>query len=168
MLLFVRGLFFIAVAVLLVGCEQRKPAMSDADFEAFKASHPGMKETCLDAVRYGGDWGSAVDDPDCFENLPPQRWRGLWNSGWEWSIFCPEPAKACPASSADGGIALRFADSAPPPHVPISEGILFQVEFIGRRTKVPGSFSHLGQYKHMMVVDRLISMRQVPRMVANK
>jgi hypothetical protein len=140
--------------------------MSEADFQAFKESHPGMKHTCLDEVKFGREWATAVDDPDCFQMMPAQRWTGLWNSGWEWSMFCPDPATKCKDSYR--GIALKFADSAPPPDVPISNGILFHVEFIGRRTKVPGYFDHQGQYKHLMVVDRLLSMKQVPRVVADK
>jgi hypothetical protein len=168
MLLSMRRALIIAFGLVLVGCHHRQPAMPDSEFEAFRQSHPGMKHACLDAVRYGKHWGDVVDDPDCFEMLPPQHWSGLWNSGWEWSIFCPESAEVCPVSGAYRGVALRFAKSAPPPDVPGSDGILFRMEFIGRRTKVPGFFSHMGQYKHLMVVDHLISMKQVPKVTAEK
>src|SRR6185503_5767125 len=86
------------VGALLVSCHQRKPAVSDEDVARFKASFPGITQRCLDDYRYGASWGDLIDKPECFEMLPPQRWSGLWNSGWEWSIFCPEPAQACPLS----------------------------------------------------------------------
>ena len=39
---------------------------------------------------------------------------------------------------------------------------LYRIEFIGRRTKVPGYFGHLNTYEHMVIVDRLISIRTIP------
>jgi hypothetical protein len=137
--------------------------MPDVEFNEFKVEHPGMTDECLNAVRYGRDWASAVDDADCFEMLPPQRWSGLWNTGWEWSIFCPKPATTCPVTSADRGISLRFAGSEPHREAATAGGTVFQVEFIGRRTKVAGYHGHLDQYAHLMMVDRLISIRQVPQ-----
>jgi hypothetical protein len=58
------------------GCGQRKPAVSDEDFAAFRQANPGMTKQCLDAFRYGGDAAWRPDDPDCLEMLPPQRWSG--------------------------------------------------------------------------------------------
>src|SRR6476620_5835107 len=31
----------------------------------------------------------------CYKMLPQQRWRGLWVSGHEYSIFCSDPARTC-------------------------------------------------------------------------
>ena len=49
-----RVLTALLVILLLVGCHHRKTAVSDADFEAFRASHAGMVERCLNDYRYGG------------------------------------------------------------------------------------------------------------------
>ena len=155
-----RGSFLVAISLLLVGCHHRKPAVSDADFEAFRAYNPGATQWCLDDYRYGGPGALPLRTSDCYEMLPDQHWSGLWNSGWEWSIFCPAPAQSCPQSASNGGIALEFSERAPP-EVPISNGMLFRVQFIGRRTKEPGHYDHLGQYKHVVVVDRMISIKRV-------
>ena len=158
MLLFVKSAFVIATALLLVGCQNRKAAMSDADFEAFKSSHPGMTGECLNAVRFGRDWASTVDDPNCFAMLPQQRWSGLWATNGEYSTFCPDPAKEC--GMPNRGITLRFTERSyfkkPPPLG------LYHIEFVGRRTKVPGYHGQLDVYAHLLVVDRLISLQAIP------
>ena len=135
--------------------------MSDADFEAFRASNPGMTKRCLDDYRYGGIVALPDRTSDCYEMLPDQRWSGLWDSGWEWSIFCPSPAKTCSTSESNGGIALEFAKNNPAPSAALSNGTLFRVEFIGRRTKMAGHYDHLGQYKHVVVVNRMISIKRI-------
>lgn len=57
-------LCFCLSALALGGCGQRTPASSDADYQAFKESHPGMTAQCLEAVRYGGVSAWRPDDPD--------------------------------------------------------------------------------------------------------
>lgn len=151
--------FVFLISVLLVGCHHRQPAMPERDYDAFRQSHPGMTDECLTAVRYGKFRGDVVDDPNCFEMLPSQRWSGLWVRGFEWTNFCSDPAKACSIFGAPGESWLQFADQAhliqrPP------EGT-YHIEFIGRRTKVPGHFGHLDQYDHLMIVDKLVSIRRV-------
>ena len=148
----------IAVAVLLIVCQDRKPAVSNAEFAAFKASHPGMTQACLDEVRYGGFVAWRPDDPDCYEMLAAQRWGGLWEHGWEWTNFCPDPAKQCDWM-AERGTWLIFAESADPGQ-DLPEGV-HRIEFVGRRTRVPGNFGHTNSYDHLMIVDRLISIQPV-------
>jgi len=132
--------------------------MSDSDFEGFKASHPGMSERCLEDARYGGNWVAFVDDPKCFEVSPDQRWSGLWDTNGEYSTFCPDPAKEC--GSPNRGITLRFADpSYLKPSFPLGQ---YHVEFIGRRTRVPGYHGQQDLYAHLMVVDRLVSIQKIP------
>lgn len=144
--------------MLLVGCNQRKPAMSNADFQAFKAANPGMRQKCLNDVRYGGFKAWRPDDPDCFEMMPAQRWSGLWERGWEWTNFCPDPATECDWMAKRGTWLIFAKDAYRGPAQP--DG-LYRVEFVGRRTKVPGNFGHMNSYDHLMVVDRLISIRRV-------
>jgi hypothetical protein len=143
--------------MLLVSCHHRKPAMSNADFQLLKASHPTMSQRCLDEARYSGDWASRLDDPDCFEMLPDQRWSGRWDTNGEYSTFCPDGTKQC---EANGGITLKFTDrSAPSESLPLGE---YRIQFIGRRTKVPGHHGQLDVYAHFMIVDRLISLQRIP------
>jgi hypothetical protein len=159
MLLFVRVFYSIATGLLLVGCHQRKPAMSDADFQEFKASYPGMTKRCLDETRYGGMSAWRPDDSDCFAMLPAHRWSGLWEKGWEWTNFCPDPAKECDWM-AKRGTWLTFAKGARSETV-LPDGT-YRIEFVGRRSKVPGNFGHQASYDHLMVVDRVISIQRIP------
>lgn len=150
----------IAAATLLAGCKYREPAMSSADIQQFAASHPGITQTCLDDVRWGRrDWGDVVDDSGCFEMLPAQRWRGLWETGWEWTNFCPDPATKCDWMSGHGTW-LTFGSNAY--HGPVLPDGTYRIDFVGRRTKVPGYFGHQDEYDHLMVVDRVISIRKIP------
>ena len=154
-----RGLFAIAIA-LLTGCEYHEPGMSSADIQAFAAEHPGLTATCLNDVRWGRrDWGSVSSDADCFEMQPARRWSGLWEHGWEWTNFCPDPAKKCDWM-AEPGTWLTFAEKVNLPD-DLPDGT-HRIEFIGRRTKVPGHFGHQAGYEHLMVVDQVISIRAIP------
>jgi hypothetical protein len=154
----VRIAYLIAVGSLLVSCHERKPAMPDSEFEKFRAAWPGMTKQCLDEIRYYGILAWRPDDPDCFEMMPAQQWSGLWETGWEWSNFCPSPATECDWM-AKRGIWLTFAKDAY--HGPERPDGVYQIHFIGRRTKAPAQFGHQGNYDHLIVVDRLISMSQV-------
>ena len=154
-----RGLFVILVGLLLfVGCDQRKPSMSGADFAEFRASNPGMTERCLNENRFGGIAAWRPDDPNCFAMLPARPWSGLWEKGWEWTNFCPDPAKECDWM-AKRGTWLIFAEGARP-KADLPDGT-YRIEFIGRRSKVPGNFGHTAAYEHLMVVDRVTSIRKV-------
>jgi hypothetical protein len=158
--LLMRGIVFALLCASLLGCEYREPGMSSADIQAFAASHPGMTQTCLDDVRWGRrNWGDATPRNGCFEMEPAKRWRGLWDSGWEWSIFCAESARNCRTFPEKGDSWLVFSDGAyKGPH--LQDG-LYEIEFVGRRTAKPAYFGHLDQYDYEMVVDRMIAIRMI-------
>ena len=154
----VKAIFVLPLLTPLLGCEQPQPAISDEEFIAFRESHPGMVQTCLDEVRFGGFIEWRPDDPDCYEMLPAQRWSGLWEHGWEWTNFCPDPADTCDWM-AKRGIWLEFADNVELDDIP-PDGI-HRIEFVGRRTKVPGYFGHAASYEHLMIIDQIISLEPV-------
>src|SRR5207253_4306877 len=139
------------VALALGGCNHRKPAVSGADYQAFKAAYPGMTKQCLDAYRYGGARAWRPDDPDCFEMTPARHWSGLWETGSEWTNFCPEPAKQCDWM-AKRGTWLIFAKGAYHGPEALEDGI-YHIDFVGRRTRVGGNFGHQAQYDYLMVAD---------------
>jgi hypothetical protein len=136
------------------------PAISDEEFAQIKASHPGMTRKCLDAIRYGGVEAWEPEKPECFDLTQAQRWSGLWESGWEWTNFCPDPAKKCDWMEKRGTW-LTFADDAVGLPDKLEDGT-YQIEFIGRRTKVPGNFGHTASYDHLMIVDRVLKIRKIP------
>ena len=150
-----KALLVVPVVSVLLGCQQPEPVISDAEFIGFRESNPGMVQACLDEVRYGGFIEWRPNDPDCYEMLPAQRWSGLWEHGWEWTNFCPEPAQTCDWM-AKRGTWLTLADNVEL-GADIPDGV-HRIEFVGRRTKVPGNFGHTASYEHLMVVDRIISL----------
>jgi hypothetical protein len=156
--------FAIPLLFLLFACGSpkvdpagEKTGLSDAEMKQFVAENPGMTKACLDEVSRSGILGYRPDDPACFEMMSARRWKGLWKSGWEWTNFCPAPARECSISAEHGDIWLEFAEHAY--SGPELKDGLYEIEFIGRRTKVPGHFGHLGQYDHLMVADRVNSIR---------
>ena len=149
----------LVMAMLLFACERRKPAISDAEFNAVKATYPGISEQCLDTVRYKGFSAWNDEDPNCFEMTEPRRWSGMYVTGFEWGNFCPDPATDCPIFGEPGVSWLTLSPNANAPD--LRESGLYRIEFIGRRTKVPGHFGHLNQYEHLMVVDRLLALKLV-------
>ena len=163
----VRVFSVIAIVLLIIGCDQRKTAASkeDARAEAYlreiQRAHPGMTDACVARMRRNeAAIGESLNDPDCYEMGPKDGWRGLWNNGWEWSNFCENPAKKCPIASDHGDIWLIFAKGAyRGPE--LADGV-YRVEFWGRRTALPGSFGHEGQYDYLMIADEVFSIKKIP------
>ena len=118
-----------------------------------------MTQQCLDAVRYGGFRAWQPNDPNCFEMTAPQRWSGLWEKGWEWTNFCPDPATKCDWMSKRGTWLTLAKDAYRGPK--LQDGT-YRIEFIGRRTKKAGNFGHQASYDHLMVVDRMMSIKKIP------
>lgn len=138
---------------------------AEAYLSELRRSNPGLTESCIEKMR-SDQLGSFefINNPACFEMQPRRRWTGVWNKGWEWTSFCEGSGTDCPIASERGAIWLTFADGAHPRWEP-KDG-LHRIEFVGRRSAAPGHFGHLGQYDHLMVVDRLIStalLKKAPR-----
>lgn len=153
---------WLLLSIAASGCEDRGAKFSKAEIEQlnlaaeqFRAKNPGVTKSCLEAMRAGEGPAFPTPKDGCFEMQPAKRWHGLWNSGWEWTNFCPSPARDCPIAAERDDTWLEFADGVSPRPEP-NDG-LYEIEFIGRRTSVPGHFGHLDQYDHAMIVDRLIS-----------
>jgi len=148
---------------LLAGCEKPKDWVPVYHPEHFAHWSDRMKERFPELQTVFGPsclWGGAFSTVDaCFAMEEPRRWEGLWASGWEWSEFCPAPARGCPVGG-DRDIWLEFPEEAFKGRY--SEEGVYRVEFVGRRTKYPGYFGHLGQYSYSMVVDRVISIKKIP------
>jgi len=86
----------------------------------------------------------------------PERMRGFWNDEFEGSQFCTAPEKCLyPA----GETWLEFADPKMQRREPT--GTLYAVEFIGRRPLYSGSFGHFGMFTNDVIVDRMISMKEI-------
>ena len=134
--------------------------LSDDDLRVITGYFPGMTRSCTEKVRAGGERAMPKRTEDCFEMTPQRRWSGLWRAALEGSQFCPDeagrPAKECAFKEGTTMTWLEPRSDYTP------NGILYQVNFVGRRTARPGHFGAYGFYQHEIVVDRMISMKRVP------
>jgi len=115
---------------------------------------PGRPFPCAhEYVQNGVDTIESTPTELCVKMLPQQRWRGLWRSSMEASIFCPEPATECPAKG----------DRIWLDHVPgrLGRGDLYRVDFIGRKTMYKGPYGHLSMYDHEITIDRTIKIELI-------
>jgi len=98
---------------------------------------------------------------ECGRLSGPLRWHGTWSVESEGSDFMPEGGLTCPrslsspCSIAIEGKALPWPGRwACPRH--------FKIEFIGRRSLLPGPYGSFGMTQYRIVVDRLISAKRLP------
>jgi hypothetical protein len=114
---------------------------------------PGRPVPC----GYERDGGRVIESQPtsiCYKMLPEQRWRGLWMSGQESSIFCPEPAQTC--NSKTPGVAYLEDEPGRPGY-----GSVYRVDFIGRRTMYRGNYDGVGMIDQIIVFDRAISIELI-------
>jgi hypothetical protein len=161
----VRFFFLVAVAALLVGCHHRKPRFSDAQMKQIRAESPGMKEECLEILRWGGVEALTRPAEECYKFDPPRRWKGRWFSGFETSIFCPDSARHCPPDNHRDMIWLEVGPTA---QIPVSArdnryaAGMFEVDLIGRKSSFPGEYGNMGGTSQEIIMDQLLSMKRVP------
>jgi len=106
------------------------------------------------------------DYENCVDFLPAERMRGVWISGFERSSFVTgDGTMPDPRRSNLSGTWLTFASGARPDPALRAEmdalrGVaVVSVEFVGRRSRAPGGFGHMGGAEHLVIVDRMISAR---------
>jgi hypothetical protein len=154
---------FITLGALIsaAGCDRRKVQLSTSDIREIQAEFPGITESCLNKVRVGGIQAMPDRTDACFRMEGPRRWKGLWRDEFEGQRFCSFPARLCSYAEPGENIWLTFGSGEqaeagrPSDHV-------YAVEFIRRRTAVPGHYGHLGSFRHEVVVDQLISISALP------
>jgi hypothetical protein len=117
---------------------------------------PCEREKLADGIRYIE--GVALDA--CVRMSPSQTFRGLWRNEFEGSRFCPAPAQECTFHTNGDKIWLTFPKDLRPYNIEASGG-LYELEFVGRQTMHRGFSGHLGVSDHEIIVDRLISMREL-------
>jgi len=85
----------------------------------------------------------------------------------EWSDrpFCPAPATSCSFVPSDKRteplIWFDFAGPLPNKFKIEQQGGLYVVDFIGRRTVDRGHYGHMGVFDGEVIVDRMISMKEI-------
>lgn len=150
----------IALPMLLgSGCNPPTQQFSDAEMHYFDTALPGMTKECRNKMQYGGIGAIPQDTDECYRMSLPRRWQGLWRNAFESYVFCETPATRCRIEpDADPQPAytwIEFKDPIDPRAKQAAEG-LYRIDFIGRRTVVPGNYGHFGLARHGIVVDRLL------------
>jgi hypothetical protein len=159
-----KRLVLVIVSSLLFSCHQRKPVVSDAQIQAIHRLYPGMKGSCLDKLKWGGTGAMPERADECFTFESPRRWKGVWINAFEGSQFCLPPVRrTCQqegSGSYDNVVSLEFSHS-PSVQDHLVPGGVYLVDFIGRRSHGAGTFGHMGVARNDIIVDRMISMKQL-------
>lgn len=174
-----KGLWLIPIVAALCGCSDgnetplsayRRPA------DIFARAVPIVQlfgiRPCTTREVVGGEV-RLVSTPaeQCYKMLPSRRYRGIWLDEFEGSRFF----EAAPSAEAVKIIvgrdrlrgpsgewlswAGRIDDKVLPRKSPNSR--MMVLDFVGRRTAYPGSYGHFGMSKSYIVVDRLLTARQI-------
>ena len=163
------------LVMLLGGCNQEDAAAVNAsnplermkqgnltkgEMQQIASTFPGMTGKCLRQIQKAGIDALPDGTEQCFQMTPSQRWRGVWRNDFEGQRFCPAPARDCFDDSPGDDVWLTFSKELPHSKMqPI--GGLYEIEFIGRKTVHRGRFGHFGMSDHEMVVERVISLREL-------
>ena len=116
---------------------------------------PGRPSPCAyEEVRNGVDVIEMQPTGVCYKMLPQQRWRGLWVSGHESSLFCPAPAPTCDMKTP-GAARLENGPGRS------GYGSVYRVDFVGRRTMYRGNYDGLGMIDQIILMDRAISIELI-------
>ena len=151
-------------ALLVAACSRAQPSGGNGQTGPV-GTLEGNRQGGPAAPPAGGD-DACRPGYDCADLAPAERMRGVWVTGFERSAFVPN-ATAAPAygDPAPDRIWLDFADGSPPDPALRAEldkmgtTAAVALEFIGRRSRGPGNFGHMGGAREMVRVERIISAR---------
>ena len=160
-----------AIACSACGQERSTPAAAYQRWQdrLVAATHIpffGFKPLCSTGWRSDKNVGSYDLLPlhQCYKFDAPQQMRGLWRNDFEGSRLCPAPASACFYGSPGDKIWFDYSfglTDTRPRKWKVQPGGLYAVDFIGRATKYRGRYGHMGAFDRLVVVDRIIAMREV-------
>ena len=150
------------VVISLSSCEASLNPETEAEISLIRESLPGIEDRCIKIILEDRQNDFPQDVRECFPMQERKRWTGLWYDYFESSTFCTEVMSKCPSETGNDLIWLTFADEnkATRPSR-YAQGKVYKVDFIGRRTQLPGAFGHYGIWKHEIVVEDVISIKQV-------
>ena len=112
----------------------------------------------------------------CYKMEAPRRYRGIWVDEFEGQSFVPEGTKAPEwprgnrsspewIKQVDRAIAATIwldVERAKVGHKWQQGGRKVFIEFVGRKTRYPGNYGHMGMSGQEIIVDRVISLRECP------
>ena len=103
---------------------------------------------------------ASLPTDQCFKMTQPQRWQGVWRNEFEGSRFCPAPARGCTDEMPGDRVWLTFKEDSPYYAIE-GRGGAYAIDFVGRRTLYRGMQGHMGGSDYEIIVDRVISMKEV-------
>ena len=104
---------------------------------------------------------------ECYRFDPPTRMSGIWINDFEGSHFLADGSIA-PDPNHTYGKATWLGDEPDGRVLPLSRdgsgyGKVYAIALIGSRTTYAGRYGHVGGSAYLILADRLISIREVPR-----
>lgn len=152
----------------LTGCERNPMLNPDAyksPWDRFVVRTGLTAQGFYPCSRRRNENGAVVIEPipseDCYRLDPPRRMAGVWLVEFEGSSFLPGASKVPDWRSSEDDIWLEYDWRKVPPGSRARTNAYF-IEFIGRKSSYPDSYGHLGGSRHLVIVDRLISIRPLP------
>ena len=153
----------VAASLLLAGCSDGTPP------SAYKHARDRLLAT-IPLVIFDDDLypcfrtidgrPARLPDAECYRLTDAQRLRGVARTGFEAGSFYPGRTTLPQADEqSDLWIELDPSDLAPEVRRSCTQGCAVYLDFIGRRTAVPGSYGHMGSARHLIIVDRVLSAR---------
>ncbi|HEY0115711.1 MAG TPA: hypothetical protein VGB54_08320 [Allosphingosinicella sp.] len=123
-------------------------------------SHPCLTRHDVNGETYRG----SLPTDQCFRMTEPQRMKGVWIDQFEGSRFLPGGTELTQARFDEPQIWLDPETKRVPGLFnpdPDAEIRVLEVDFVGRKTLFPGQYGHMGVSQHEVIVDRLISAREL-------
>jgi hypothetical protein len=129
--------------------------LREEDRERARTHRPG-EVPCSRRRMDEGVWvSSSLPIDECVRMLPRQRFRGVWFNRFEVSVFWPDRS-----SIPDRERPMWLDVQRTPLRQARGERAYF-LDFEGRRTMYEGSYGY-GDYRHAILVDRVISITLLP------
>ena len=113
---------------------------------------------------------------ECSKMEPARRYQGIWVDAFEGQQFIPKGTKAPQwprgnfntsewrkeADRAIAGSIWLDVERAKLGHKWKQGGRRAIIEFVGRKTRFPGNYGHMGMFGQEIIVDRVISLTECP------
>ncbi|HET6941359.1 MAG TPA: hypothetical protein VFH89_04265 [Sphingomicrobium sp.] len=163
-----KSVFLALLAVLVGSCNANPPSAYQHSRDQFFAVIPGtiFDDDFYPCFRSANGQPTRLSDAECYRFNAPQRMRGVWANGFEEGRFYPDLTTRPGETASD--LCLEVLRTTP---VPKGQDRLFDIEpgktsyilldFVGRRTSVAGRYGHLGLAKHLIIVDRVVSAKEL-------
>ena len=111
----------------------------------------------------------------CYKMDPPRRFRGIWIDAFEGQAFIPEgttppiwprtdpksPGWRQQFERAQAATIWLDVDRVHLGHDFNRGGRKLRIDFVGRKTTYPGGYGHLGMSGNEIIVDRVISLKEI-------